>query len=108
MWPDRFSFLIMTRRNIGMMYKTEAEVALMKEAALLVSKALSEVAAFIKPGTTTLQIDKLCETVVKDHGAVPSFFNYRGYPFNICASVNDVVVHGFPNETPIKNGDIVE
>ena len=90
-----------------MIYKTEAEVALMKEAALLVSKALAEVAGFIKQGVTTLQIDKLCETVVKDHGAVPSFFNYRGYPFNICASVNDVVVHGFPNETPIKNGDIV-
>ena len=107
MWPDRFSFLTMTRRNIGMIYKTEAEVALMKEAALLVSKALAQVAGFIKPGVTTLQIDKLCETVVKDHGAVPSFYNYRGYPFNICASVNDVVVHGFPNETPIKNGDIV-
>jgi len=81
LWPDRFSFLTMTRRNIGMMYKTEAEVALMKEAACLVSKALTEVASFIKPGVTTLQIDKLCETVVKDHGAVPSFFNYRGYPF---------------------------
>ena len=89
-------------------YKTDAEVALMQHAAQLVSKTLAEVAAMIKPGITTLEIDKLCETFVKDHQAVPSFYNYKSsYPFNICASVNDVVVHGFPNKTPIKDGDIV-
>lgn len=88
-------------------YKTEAEVALMKEAALLVSKTLTEVAKVLKPGTTTMQIDKLCGDFVKDHKAVPSFYNYRGYPFNVCASVNDVVVHGFPNDEALKDGDIV-
>lgn len=88
-------------------YKTEAEVALMKEAALLVSKTLTEVAKVLKSGMTTMQIDKLCGDFVKDHKAVPSFYNYRGYPFNVCASVNDVVVHGFPNEEPLKDGDIV-
>lgn len=88
-------------------YKTNAEVGLMKESAMLVSKTLAEVAKVIKPGMSTLEIDKLCLEVVKDHKAVTSFYNYKGYPFNICASVNDVVVHGFPNNTPLKEGDIV-
>lgn len=79
----------------------------MKEAALLVSKTLAEVAAVLKPGMTTLQIDKLCLDFIKDHKAIPSFFDYRGYPHNICASVNDVVVHGFPNNNELIEGDIV-
>ncbi len=88
-------------------YKTEAEVACMKEAATLVSKTLTEVAKVLKPGMTTLDIDKICAEFVKDNKAVPSFYNYRGYPHNVCASVNDVVVHGFPNDLPLKEGDIV-
>jgi len=88
-------------------YKTESEIALMKEAAMLVSKTLTEVAKVLKPGMTTLQIDKICADFIKQHNAISSFLNYRGYPFTICASVNDVVVHGFPNEAPLKNGDIV-
>ncbi len=88
-------------------YKTEAEVASMKEAATLVSKTLTEVAKVLKPGMTTLDIDKICADFVRDHKAVPSFYNYRGYPHNVCASVNDVVVHGFPNTVPLKDGDIV-
>ncbi|QEC70296.1 type I methionyl aminopeptidase [Panacibacter ginsenosidivorans] len=87
--------------------KTEAEVAMMKESAMLVSKTLTEVAKVLKAGMTTLQIDKLCATFVRDHKAIPSFLNYRGYPHSICASVNDVVVHGFPNNEPLKEGDIV-
>ena len=98
----------MTRRNKEMIiYKTESEVALMKEAAMLVSKTLAEVAKVLQPGMTTLQIDKLCADFIKQHNAISSFLNYRGYPFTICASVNDVVVHGFPNDVPLKNGDIV-
>ena len=88
-------------------YKTDAEIALMKEAALLVSKTLAEVAKALKPGMTTLEIDKLCANFIQKHNAKSSFLNYRGYPFTICASVNDVVVHGFPNDTPLKNGDII-
>ena len=61
----------------------------------------------VKPGMTTLEIDKLCFEFAKDHKGVLSFYNYHGYPHNICASVNDVVVHGFPNNTPLKEGDIV-
>ena len=79
----------------------------MKESATLVSKTLTEVAKVLKPGMTTLQIDKLCADFVKDHKAIPSFYNYRGYPYHICASVNDVVVHGFPNNVALKEGDIV-
>ncbi len=88
-------------------YKTDAEVALMKEAALLVSKTLTEVAKVLKPGMTTLQIDQLCADYIKEQKGVPSFLNYRGYPYTVCASVNDVVVHGFPNNVPLQEGDIV-
>lgn len=98
----------MSRRINGMIIiKTEAEVAMMKSSATLVSKTLTEVAKVLKPGITTLQIDKLCAEFVRDNKAIPSFLNYRGYPFNICASINDVVVHGFPNNEPLKEGDIV-
>jgi len=88
-------------------YKTEFEIGLMKQAALLVSQTLTEVAKVLKAGMTTLQIDTLCATFIRDHKAVPSFLKYGGYPHNICASVNDVVVHGFPNDVPLKDGDIV-
>lgn len=97
----------MTRRNNMMIYKTDAEIALMKESAMLVSKALTEIAKVLKPGMTTFDIDALAFEFLKDNGASPSFKGYHGYPYNICASVNDVVVHGFPNKTPLKEGDIV-
>jgi methionyl aminopeptidase len=87
--------------------KTDEQVGFMKEAALLVSKTLTEVAKVMKPGITTLDIDKLCMEFAKDHKGTLSFYNYHGYPHNICASVNDVVVHGFPNKKPLKEGDIV-
>jgi methionyl aminopeptidase len=97
----------MRRPNGMMIYKTEAEIALMKEAATLVSKTLTEVAKVLKPGMTTMQVDTLCAKFVRDNKAVPSFLNYQGYPHNVCASVNDVVVHGFPNNLVLKEGDIV-
>ncbi|MEK0422803.1 MAG: hypothetical protein RLZ95_713 [Bacteroidota bacterium] len=87
--------------------KTEEQIGYMKEAALLVSKTLTEVAKMLKPGVSTLDIDKLCMEFAKDHKGTLSFYNYHGYPHNICASVNDVVVHGFPNKSPLKEGDIV-
>jgi len=98
----------MTRRVNGMiLYKTEAEIAMMKQSATLVSKTLTEVAKVLKAGMTTLEIDKLCADFVRDNKGIPSFLNYRGYPHNICASVNDVVVHGFPNNKPLREGDVV-
>jgi len=89
------------------LYKTEAEIAMMKQSATLVSKTLTEVAKVLQAGMTTLEIDKLCAEFVRDNKAIPSFLNYRGYPHNICASVNDVVVHGFPNNQPLREGGVV-
>lgn len=88
-------------------YKTSAEVELIRESSLLVSATLEEVAKSIRPGMTTLEVDQLAEQFIRDHGAVPSFKNYKGFPFTCCISVNDAVVHGFPNDRPIKEGDIV-
>ena len=89
------------------LYKTDEQVELMRKAALLVSKTLTEVAGMLKPGIQTLAIDNLIGTFIRDHHAVPSFLNYHGYPFNSCISVNDVVVHGFPNKRELKEGDII-
>ena len=90
-----------------MHFKTKAEIDIMRESCLLVSKALSEIAKTLKPGMTTLALDQLIGEFIRDHQAVPSFLNYRGYPFNSCISVNDVVVHGFPNKNELKEGDII-
>lgn len=87
--------------------KTNEEVELMRQSALLVSKTLTEVAKILKPGITTLSLDNLIGEYIKDHKAIPSFLEYNSYPFNSCISVNDVVVHGFPNGKELKEGDIV-
>jgi methionyl aminopeptidase len=88
-------------------YKTDEQVEQMRQAALLVSNTLAEIAALLKPGITTLSIDQKIGTIIRDNGAVPSFLGYNGYPFNSCISVNDVVVHGFPNSHALKEGDVV-
>lgn len=88
-------------------YKTNDEIGLIRKSCLLVSATLAEVANFLKPGITTLQVDTLAEQYIRDNGGVPSFKNYKGFPFTCCISVNDAIVHGFPNNTPIKEGDIV-
>lgn len=88
-------------------YKTEAEIVLMRESALLVSKTLAHIATLIKPGVTTLALDKVIGEFINDHQAIPSFLNYQGFPYNSCISVNDVVVHGFPNKEELRDGDIV-
>src|SRR5438045_8528569 len=88
-------------------YKTEPEIELMRQSALLVSETLSEVAKLLRPGISTISIDQFIGNFLKDHDAIPSFLDYHGYPFNSCISVNDVVVHGFPNKNELKDGDIV-
>jgi methionyl aminopeptidase len=90
-----------------MICKSNEEVEMMRQSALLVSKTLSEVAKLLKPGITTLSIDKMIGSFILDHHAVPSFLHYKGYPFNSCISVNDVVVHGFPGDNELKESDIV-
>jgi methionyl aminopeptidase len=90
-----------------MIQKTNEQVELMRKSALLVSNTLAEIAKTLRPGITTLSIDKMIGEIVRDHNAVPSFLNYKGYPFNSCISVNDVVVHGFPNGNELQETDIV-
>ena len=88
-------------------YKTEEEVKLMQISALLVSAALTEIAAILKPGLTTMDLDRIAAEFIADNQAKSSFLNYSGYPHNITTSVNDAVVHGFPNKVPLRDGDIV-
>ena len=90
-----------------MIFKTNEQVELMRHSALLVSKTLSEVAKLLKPGITSLAVDKMIGEFIHDHQAIASFLNYRGYPYNSCISINDVVVHGFPNNSPLNEGDII-
>ncbi len=90
-----------------MKLKTNEEIEMMRKSALLVSSALAEVAKVLKPGITTLSIDVLIGNIVRDYGAIPSFLNFHGYPFNSCISVNDVVVHGFPSKHELNEGDLV-
>ena len=87
--------------------KTNAEVELIRESALLVSNTLAELACIVKAGVTTEFLDKRAEEFILDNGAIPSFKHYRGYPFATCISVNDAVVHGFPNKKEILEGDLV-
>ena len=87
--------------------KNAEQIELMRESALLVSQTLTEIAKILRPGLTTLSMDKLIGEYIHDHAAIPAFLNYHGYPFNSCISVNDVVVHGFPNGHVLKEGDVV-
>ena len=92
--------------------KTEDEIELMRAANLLVGYTLAEIAKMIKPGVTTAQMNSVAEEYIRDHGAVPTFLGFPNpyggpFPASICTSVNDVVVHGVPNDTPLEEGDIV-
>ena len=87
--------------------KTDEEIGLLRESNLLVSKTLAEVALQIKPGVTTLYLDKVAETFIRDNGAEPAFKGYGGFPGTLCTSVNDEVVHGFPSDYILKEGDII-
>ena len=87
--------------------KTEEEIELLRENAILVSKTLAEVGKTVAPGVTTMELNRVAETFIRDHGAIPSFLGFDGFPAAICASVNDVVVHGFPSDYVLKEGDIV-
>lgn len=88
-------------------YKSLEEIELIRESSLLVSKTLAEVAKIIKPGLTTLALDKLAFEFIQDHGAVPAFLNYGGFPNSLCISPNEQVVHGFPSDYVIEEGDLI-
>lgn len=87
--------------------KTEEEIELMRENAIIVSKALAVVGRAVAPGVTTKELNRLAETFIRDNGAIPSFLGYDGFPAALCMSVNDTVVHGFPSGYALKEGDIV-
>ncbi|MDO1511959.1 type I methionyl aminopeptidase [Maribacter confluentis] len=87
--------------------KTAEEIELMRESALIVSKTLGMLAAEVKPGVTTLQLDTLAEAFIRDHGAVPGFLGLYDFPNSLCMSPNAQVVHGIPNDKPLVDGDII-
>ena len=88
--------------------KSEREIELMRESGRILSIVHTELAKMIKPGISTLDIDKRCYEIIREFGCIPSFLNYQGYPASVCVSVNDEVVHGIPNKNRIlKDGDIV-
>ena len=88
--------------------KSEKEIELLRAAGAITAGALDEISKHIKPGISTLELDKLIKKYIIDKGAIPSFLNYDGFPASICASVNNVVVHGIPSESVVlKEGDIV-
>lgn len=87
--------------------KTGEEIEILRENAFLVSKTLAEVGKHIVPGVTTLELNKIAETYIRDNGAVPAFLGYGGFPYSLCISVNDVVVHGFASDYRLKEGDII-
>jgi len=88
-------------------YKTEEEIELVRKSSLLVAKTHAEIAGLIKPGITTLALDKIAEEFIRDNGGVPAFKGYGGFPNTLCMSPNDQVVHGIPNDRVLEDGEIL-
>ncbi len=88
-------------------FKSDEEVEIIRKNCLLVNETIAEIAKQLKPGVTTQYLNDLADDYIRDHGAIPSFKNYHGFPYASCMSVNDAVVHGFPTSEELKDGDIV-
>ncbi|OYT17508.1 MAG: type I methionyl aminopeptidase [Bacteroidetes bacterium 4572_77] len=87
--------------------KTEEEINLLRKSCLLVGKTLAEVAKIIEPGVNTAKLDKIAEEYILDHGSLPGFKGYGGFPATLCISINEEVVHGIPGNRIIQDGDVV-
>ncbi len=87
--------------------KTDIEIEKIRKSSLLVGETIAEVARHLRPGITTLELDRIAYEFIRDHGALPAFKDYHGYPATLCISVNDVVVHGIPGKYELKDGDLV-
>lgn len=87
--------------------KTNSEIEKIRTSSLLVGKTIAEVARYIKPGVTTLTMDRIAEEFLRDNNAKPAFKGYHGFPNTLCISVNEVVVHGIPGKRELKEGDLI-
>src|SRR3989344_5111176 len=87
--------------------KTEKEIEIMREGGRILAKVLKKIEKMVKPGITTLELDRAAEALILKHGARPAFKGYENFPYSLCTSVNDVIVHGFPSNYKLKDGDIV-
>ena len=90
-----------------MVFKTQGEIELMDEANRIVHGVLELVADRVEPGVTTRELDQAAEEYIRALGGVPAFLNYRGFPATLCTSVDDVIVHGIPDDTPLERGSII-
>ncbi|MDH3255705.1 MAG: M24 family metallopeptidase, partial [Acidobacteriota bacterium] len=90
-----------------MVYKTPGEIELMDEANRIVHGVLDLVAEKVEPGVSTRELDRAAEEFIRANGGVPAFLNYRGFPATLCTSVDDVIVHGIPNDDPLVEGAII-
>ena len=88
-------------------FKTEEEIGLIGASASLLSQTLGELAKLIRPGIKTIEINNLADTYIRDHGGIPAFLNFNGFPYSVCISTNDRIVHGFPGDDELKEGDII-
>jgi len=88
-------------------YKTDAEIARMRESSQITGTILAELQAMIKPGVRTADLDAYAERRTKDYGAKPAFKGYRGFPGSLCVSINEQVIHGFPSSRTLREGDLV-
>ena len=86
--------------------KSKKELEKMRAAGRLVGQVLQELRTIARPGLTTMEVDRVAEKMIRDGGALPTFKGYHGFPYSICASVNEQVVHGFPSDYELKDGDI--
>jgi len=87
--------------------RTAEEIEILRQCNLLVSRTLAEVARWVKPGATTMELDRKAYEFIRDHKAVPAFLGYKGFPNTLCTSVNHQIVHGIPSAYVLKDGDIV-
>lgn len=97
----------MRKRSKTIFYKTNEEIELVRHSCQLVGKTHAAVAEHIRPGIKTILLDQIAEEFIRDHQAIPSFKNYNGFPYTLCMSVNNEVVHGMPSDYELKDGDIV-
>ena len=87
--------------------KIQTEIDIMAEGGKILATVLNQIATMAKPGVTTMELDRAAEALILSYGAKPAFKGYEKFPYSLCASVNENVVHGYPSNKPLKNGDIV-